>query len=433
MILLKIEILTNIVKFIFKKVPVQMKATTINIITVIFCLSTFNCNPATDGSDDDDDNTPFITVKAGNFMSNNTPFRFAGTNAYYLPNYQKLDQGVVERALDLFKDTGVNVVRMWAFYDGYDCGYSKNDDNENVIQTAPGAYNESALRDLDKVIAMGKERGIRFILPFVNYWNELGGICQYNKWAGAKNPENNLEFFITNEETQKWFKDYITMLLNRVNTVTGVAYKDEPAIFSWQIINEARNQGGDPEMLRDWYQEMAKFIKSIDPNHLVGTGEEGLDHNTPGQYSVDQYSNTYVLRANEGTSYILNTSIPEIDYGNAHWYATEYGFNDVESIIRSQKAWVNDHKKIANELNKPFILGEYGYPGWGNEASRTIYKKLWEYAEEVSLDGSMLWQLTADHVKCYEFGGNICWPEARKDKEMYVNFLNHVHYIKSSE
>lgn len=413
-----------------------MKTIVIYIITAIFLLlSTCNCNPVNDYAEEHKPPPNFVRVENGEFAVEDSTFRFAGTNAYYLPNYQKLDPKVVSRALDLFEDTGITVIRMWAFYDGYDCGYSKNDSNENVIQTSPGVYNEEALRDLDEVIAMGRQRGIRFILPFVNYWNELGGICQYNTWAGAENPENNLQFFITNEETQRWYKDYIKMLLNRVNTVTGVKYKDEPAIFSWQIINEGRNKGANPEIVRDWYQEIAKYIKSIDPDHLVGTGEEGFDNNTPEDYSAGEYSNTYVLRANEGTSFIMNTSIPEIDYGNAHWYANEYGFGNenLEVIIKSQKAWMNDHQKIADKLNKPFILGEYGYPDWGGEKSAQIYKELWEHAENVLLDGSMLWQLTADHIKCYEFGGNICWPGARKDKEVYTNFLNHVYFINNGK
>ncbi|MCC5907881.1 MAG: hypothetical protein JJU13_16835, partial [Balneolaceae bacterium] len=304
----------------------------------------------------------FVSTHNSNFVLNGEILRFAGTNAYYLPNYEKLNSGVVDRALDLFQDTGVTVVRMWGFYDGYDCGYSKNDSSENVIQTSPGVYSESALRDLDRVIAKGKDRGIKFIIPFVNYWDELGGICQYNTWAGASNPSTNMDFFISNSQTQKWFKDYISMLLNRVNTVTGVAYKDEPAIFAWQIMNEGRNRGQHHNVLRNWYQEIAQHIKSIDKNHLVSTGEEGFDEGTPSQYSVDQYSNTYVLRANEGTSYIANTSIPEIDFGSAHWYPGEFGFGSTvnDNLLRAQRAWLSDHQKIAQNAGKPFYIGEFG-------------------------------------------------------------------------
>jgi mannan endo-1,4-beta-mannosidase len=377
----------------------------------------------------------FVSVLNNNFIVDGNRFRFAGTNAYYLPNYEKLDPGFVTNTLNVFEESGIKVIRMWAFYDGYDCGYSQQDASENVIQTAPGEYSELALQDLDNVIAKGKNRGIRFILTFINYWDDLGGICQYNTWDGASNPSTNMDHFLNSSNTQKWFKNYINMLLNRVNTATGVAYKNEPAIFAWEIMNEARYSGQDPSLLRDWYQEIAVYIKSIDGNHLVSTGEEGFDEGTPSEYSVNQYSNTYVLRANEGTSYIMNTAIPEIDFGGAHWYPSDWGFGHSfsQNLINAQHAWLSDHQQIAADLGKPFILGEYGYAGWGNQAVLDIYDDFWNHSEEINLDGNLLWQFTTNYVKCYEFGGNICWPDGRQDTNLYNSFKDHIENIKTSD
>lgn len=375
----------------------------------------------------------FVETHNSNFVVDGEILHFAGTNAYYLPNYEKLNPDVVDRALDLFRDTGITVIRMWGFYDGFDCGYSQHDANENVIQTAPGVYSESALRDLDNVIAKGKERGIGFIIPFINFWDELGGVCQYNTWAGASDPSTNMEFFLSNSDTQTWYKNYINMLLNRVNTVTGIAYKDEPAIVAWQIMNEGRNPGASATILRDWYQKIAQYIKSIDSNHLVSTGEEGFDEGTPSVYSTGEYSNTYTLRANVGSSYVMNTDIPEIDFGNAHWYPTEYGFGTTmnESLLRAQRAWLSDHKKIAESSGKPFIIGEYGFPGWGDERVNTMYNAFYKHAESIGLDGNQLWQLTADGTKCWEFGGNICYPDGRVDTDLYLKFKAHVTTLKN--
>lgn len=378
--------------------------------------------------------TSFVSVQNGSFNVAGQSFRFAGTNAYYLPNYEKIDPEMVDRAFHAFKAANITVVRMWAFYDGYDCGYSKEDPTENVIQIQPGVYSEEALRDLDRVIARGKRQNIRFILPLINYWDELGGICQYNTWAGSSDPSTNMAFFISNEQTQIWFKAYIAMLLNRVNSITGIAYKDEPAILSWQVMNEGRNPGQHPEVIRDWYREIAMYIKSIDSNHLVGTGEEGFDEGVPGQYSADQYSNTYVLRANEGTSYVLNTAIPEIDYGNMHWYPSEYGFgfSITEELLKAQSAWIQDHKMIAAFHNKPLILGEYGFPGWGDSRVKAMYSALWLDLEEHDVNGSLLWQLTADYVKCSESGGNICWPGGRQDNELFKLLMTYIQQLESS-
>lgn len=375
----------------------------------------------------------FVQIQNGTFALDGEPFRFAGSNAYYLPNYNKINPKVVESTFNTFKAANITVVRMWAFYDGYDCGYSSIDRGENVMQTAPGIYNEEALKDLDFIIARGKKQNIRFILPFINYWDELGGICQYNTWAGAANPSANMDFFLTNKQTQLWYRAYIHMLLNRVNTFTGIAYKNEPAILSWQIMNEGRNSGQNPVILRDWYREIAQYIKSIDPNHLVGTGEEGFDHEKPSIYSIDQYSNLYPLRANEGSSYLLNTAIPEIDYGNAHWYPSEYGFGHTitTELLTAQNAWLTDHSLIAKKFGKPFLLGEYGFPGWGDERVINMYTALWNKSKEIDLDGSLLWQLTSDYTKCSESGGNICWPGGREDTALFRAFINHINHMQT--
>lgn len=56
-----------------------------------------------------------------------------------------------------------------------------------------------------------------------------------------------------------------------MNSINGRAYKDDPTIFGWDLINEPRCfQCGDG--LREWVSEMAAFVKSIDPHHLL-TGE----------------------------------------------------------------------------------------------------------------------------------------------------------------
>jgi mannan endo-1,4-beta-mannosidase len=379
----------------------------------------------------------FVQTVNGVFLVNQREFHFAGTNAYYLPNYEKLNTRVVDRALDAFEQANISVIRMWAFYDGFDCGYSQHDSSENVIQTAPGVYDERALQDLDRVIAKGKERGIRFILPLINFWDELGGICQYNTWAGASSPSQNMDFFLNNPDTQRWFRDYISMLLNRVNTVTGVAYKDEPAVFAWQIMNEARNPGQDPEILRDWYQEMARYIKSIAPNQMVSTGEEGFDDASLGQwraggkfdhpsYSSSEYANTYVLRANKGTSYVLNTAIPEIDFGSAHWYPTDWGWSNESrsEINRAMQAWLSDHHQIAQNQGKPLVLGEYGFTNSSWRPIKELYSPLWNHAEEIGIGGTLLWQFTLGNgPKCREFGGNICYPD---DSSLYDEYVRHI-------
>lgn len=384
----------------------------------------FPKNPTPEPERSDEENKSFVTTQNGNFVVDGNPFYFSGTNAYYLPNYQKINSGVVDKAFDLFQKAGIKVVRMWGFYSG-----PPQYNNDISLQPKPGKYNETNLRHLDKVIAKGKKHGIRVILTLTNFWKQLGGVPQYNKWDG--NPNGGMKHFINDPDTQRWYKDYIKMLLNRTNTVTGIKYKNESAIFSWEIINEGRLPEGSPSELRDWYREIARYIKSIDPNHMIATGEEGFEEGIPAEYSVNKYSSTYVLRANNGTSYKMNTAIPEIDYGTAHWYPTEWGLGQKvnEAMMKSQRAWISDHANIAERLGKPFVLGEYGYPGGANSQEETFYYNLWDHVEKINLDGSLLWQLIADKTKCMEYEGNICWPGGRGDEVLYNEFTKHVNQV----
>lgn len=67
------------------------------------------------------------------------------------------------------------------------------------------------------------------------------------------------------------------MLLNHVNTYTGVALKDDPTIMAWETINEGGAyflaDGAPPQA---WNTAVAQYIKSLAPNHLVLDGTDGL-------------------------------------------------------------------------------------------------------------------------------------------------------------
>lgn len=54
----------------------------------------------------------------------------------------------------------------------------------------------------------------------------------------------------------------------RVNTYNGRAYKNDPTIFAWDMMNEPRCLGC-ADSVQAWIDEMAPYFKSIDTNHMV--------------------------------------------------------------------------------------------------------------------------------------------------------------------
>ena len=67
-----------------------------------------------------------------------------------------------------------------------------------------------------------------------------------------------------------WLPGHIATLVNRVNTITKIAYRDDPTIMAWETGNELR------ESTAAWDREMAAYVKSIDQNHLVLNGNDLL-------------------------------------------------------------------------------------------------------------------------------------------------------------
>ena len=91
------------------------------------------------------------------------------------------------------------------------------------------------------------------------------------------------ENFYDNEKAKKYYKQYVSTLVYRINTFTGTQYKDDTTILSWELLNEPhttdlyeRNRQMPPgKLVRDWLDEMSGWLKGIDSNHLISSGEEG--------------------------------------------------------------------------------------------------------------------------------------------------------------
>ena len=68
-----------------------------------------------------------------------------------------------------------------------------------------------------------------------------GGAYQYSVWSDAPD----IWSFYTNKTVIGWYLDNVEAIVTRVNSFTGVAYRDDPAIFGWDLINEPHVLGDD--------------------------------------------------------------------------------------------------------------------------------------------------------------------------------------------
>ena len=293
----------------------------------------------------------FVTHDGNKFKMDGHDFYFLGQNNYYLPY---APQYMVDDVFEDAKTMGSKVMRTWGFLDGAaSC--------DVVLQPSIGVYDEAGFKHFDYVVKKAKECGIKLVIPFVNNWTDFGGMDQYVKWTGASKHDD----FYTNEACKTAYKNYIKHFLNRTNTYTGVKYKDDSTIMTWELGNEPRCKSDATGVtLYNWAKEMSEYIKSIDSNHLVALGDEGFFKRDGAKYNWDwNYS------GGEGVDWDKLITIPTLDYGTFHLYPD--GWN--ESVDWGTK-YIKDHIEAANAVNKPAVLEEYGiknnqvnvYKTWAN-------------------------------------------------------------------
>ncbi|MGH9939618.1 MAG: hypothetical protein ACREAM_25535, partial [Blastocatellia bacterium] len=221
----------------------------------------------------------FVTSVGSKLMIGPREFRFAGANNYYLqPEIAYNNVAGAREALDKTLALGMTVARTIGFNDhSYKngdarCGGLTSEVTGNdpaTIQLRPGVFCEPNLVALDQAIAEARARNIRLIVYLTNNFTAYGGIRRYVQWRlNAAPTDEQVGMFYTDATIREWFKNYVTMLLNRTNSVTGVRYKDEPAILAWELGNELRNRTSNAserarraDELLAWTREMAGHIK----------------------------------------------------------------------------------------------------------------------------------------------------------------------------
>lgn len=338
----------------------------------------------------------FVTRNGSTLSLCGQPFQVLGANLYYLQSYSVYEAGNLRTVADGLDDAvrmSLPVVRTWAFNEG-----STTSDTA-VIRTAPGTYNEKALVGLDTAVAEAKKRGIRLILALTNYWADFGGLPRYAQWAGVSSSATDLtagQAFYTNATMQGYFKDYATMLSKRTNTVTGVPYRDEPAILAWEIANEFRcpTCGGSSTMLAT-IDALSKFLKSLFPNHLIADGGEGFD-DTPSSWGT--LSNNYPVSGFEGASYTGLVKLGAIDMASYHYYPSGWGMNITSTATATSdgQTWIDGHQALAKAAGKVAYWGEFGLQAGASDAVRAPIYDSWLSTFFGANDNgplAMFWQL----------------------------------------
>ncbi|BDA44582.1 probable mannan endo-1,4-beta-mannosidase 1 at N-terminal half [Coccomyxa sp. Obi] len=345
-------------------------------------------------------NIGFVKTTGTNFVLNGKIRYFSGSNNHFLILRNYLTDAQVKLFFKVMAGNGIDLIRTWGFLNGVgDPSYAAVS-----IQPSVGVYNEISLQRLDLVLSEASANGVRIILPFVNFWPDLGGMQWYvDQLLG---PGHALEEFYTNALVKQAYKNYVKKILTRKNTITGLTYRDDPTFFALELANEPRcNDGYEVShglkpgtIIRAWVAEMAAYIRSLDPNHMITTGEEGyLSSGGPGSGWRDD--------GTKGVDYRANLQDPNISFGTIHVYPGHWGV-PADSVAEFANSFIYSRAQIANAIGKPFILEETGMDPRGYAVYRPdFYKALFSAAQRSNAKAMMPWELIPWHVAATEHDG----------------------------
>ncbi|MFN3420980.1 MAG: cellulase family glycosylhydrolase [Armatimonadota bacterium] len=351
----------------------------------------------------------FLTRKGVQLFLNGQPFRSLGVNkhelfsAYYLADFfggdRKAALSAARRSLDNLVKSGLTIIRFnalphWSAQ--IEDTYMKNRD--------------AFWQRFDEMVKDCRERDIRLIPVLL--WN-IGAfvdIVGESLQDFANHPRSKSRVLFNT-----WVEDIVTR------------YRDDPTVLFWEITNEANltvdlrpmsPQGVVPPTdltkphkhltrnpgPRDWRNnwsadEMAAFvretavlIKSIDKNHLVAAGysapRPSAWHLWLGSLKRAKKMDWTKDSEEEQANFVRLVHPEPLDFVGCHFYLE--GDKNFDQLVLL--------KQVANELDKPFYVGEVGISvkvlgeqGYAHPAAQDGLRLLLEAMETLDVPLVLIW------------------------------------------
>jgi len=190
----------------------------------------------------------FVGHSGTHLTLNGKPWRFGGANIEWLgvSNYGPASpapprfptHAEVDAALTTAKRLGARVVRSQTLGDSVGCAL--------CLEPALGRFNATAFAHVDYAIAAARKRGLRLIATIVGDDAATNGTgCVYLAWRRIDVPDcslSHMDPFFTDPQVIGDVEQHLAAVLDHVNVYTDVAYKNDPTILGWDLMNG----GGSP-------------------------------------------------------------------------------------------------------------------------------------------------------------------------------------------
>jgi mannan endo-1,4-beta-mannosidase len=315
----------------------------------------------------------FVHTRGADFVLGDRSFRFVGVNAAAMhgPERARAAETIAAAAAE-----DLTVVRLWALGEGdRESETWRRDDF--LFRIGPDGWVDRAFEQLDLVVDAAHRANVRLVVVLSNSWRDYGGVPEYLKWLGFRNPDvyGFEDRFYEDPRAFAEYEKHVRRVVGRTNARSGIAYADDPAILSWELMNESHVSRTGVAAQLAWTRRAAALVHSLDPNHLVTLGHVG--------YRV----------AAERDAWIAIHEAPEIDYCDHHLYLEEQG-----GIRRLRDLYdrIDDRAQLARfVVRKPLVLGEVGFD---NQASRwlglsraELHERVVDHALDDGVSGVLAW------------------------------------------
>ncbi len=352
----------------------------------------------------------FVTREGTKLMRGGKPYRITGANLWYAAwlgaDADYGDRARLVRELDRLHALGINNLRIMAAAEE---GPLRNSIKPGFT-CADGSANAPLFEGLDFALAEIAKRGMTAVVVLSNFWEWSGGLQTLlyratGSYIDMGDPAHPWPAFAdatakvyANAQAVTLYRDHVRSLLARRNSVTGVAYAEDPAIMAWQLANEPRPGGSDAAIAANraaylaWIADTAALIRAGAPHHLVSLGQEGT-------------------QATNGDAALVADAHRDVDYVTAHIWPLNWSWVKGDDLAgtwpegrRKVEDYIAAHVAVAETLGKPLLIEEFGFPRDGEayapsatSAFREQYYRLIYDAVEASwvsggvINGSNFW------------------------------------------
>ncbi len=307
----------------------------------------------------------FVKVKGHQFVIRDKPYKFLGVNMWYaglLATNEEGKQRLVHE-LDFLKKQGVNNIRVLAMAEGMGIINGKYRVTPALRPTKDSIDNE-LLMAFDFFLNEISKRKMYAVIYLSNNWEWSGGFLQYLNWnekLSDSDMRNYMEWDKMRDEISKFYScdsckqmyfDAASHFINRKNSISGISYHADPSIMAWEIANEPRPmRPAAIPAYKTFIHDAAYLIKSLDKQHLITTGSEG------------------VIGSENAATFFEVHSDSLIDYATLHiWPKNWQWFSDTSinkamvQVKENTIMYLKENDSIMRILNKPLVLEEFGMP-----------------------------------------------------------------------